>query len=1119
MIVTAAPGPIGSPTSADGTGYRAASALRYRFRAGARQRGTLPVLAGLEDLRGRRITRGDVLRTFVHPRLDTALTWGATHVCVDLLLDDGTFLSDHDPRDQHGTRATARGLGAARILHADQWNDVQIPLEAVVGRVVVEVLLVGDAPAPDAASADASAPRAGRAAEVDGWIDGPYLGPGEPEPDPEDLVAWVDTRRGTHSSGDLSRGNTLPITALPNGFAKLTPVTDARTRRWLYEHHRANRVVGGADGRSLPHLQGIALTHQPSPWMGDRGQLVVMPLRGADPDASPVGRAVAFDHAEETARPDRYAVRLADGTRIRVAPTDHGGIIEVVFPPGTRGPHLLIEGVDEHSRIEAAGAVLDGELSGFVDSGPEQGYVRAEGSTRLFLRGRAEPNPVEVGPARGSTPGAALLRFPDGTEQVTLRFATSLIGDTQARRTLQRELRGRSLAQVRAAAHQLWAERLGVLRADGASAPQRRTLYGSLYRLNLYPSSHWEDAGTPQRPQPVHASPVLPTKGEATRIRTNAQIRPGRMYVDHGFWDTYRTAWPAYALLYPELAAELADGFVQQFREGGWIARWSAPGYADCMTGTSSDVAFADLQAQGVTLPDPLSAYLSGLRNATTAPTQSEVGRRGNERAVFTGAVDAEIPESVSWSLEACINDAALAVQAEAIAGAEGTAPALRARLREEAAYLRARSAGYALLFDEGTGFFRGRRADAAADDAVADAWSPDAAAGAGASADFDPLAWGGDYTETNAWTFAFLVPHDPEGLAALHGGREALRERLEEYLATPERADRPGTYDSVLHEMIEAREMRMGQLALSNQPAHHIPFLFHHVGAPERASRIVHEARRRLFVGEQIGQGYPGDEDNGEMSAWWILTALGLYPLQLATGRYHLVAPLFPRAEVRPLGGEAFTIVAETIAADGGDAAAEEDAATDGEERIEDPDDRRILGLEVGGREHRSSAIDRSALRGEVRVRVGTVAQDAGRWGEVPSSPTPPGGRPRPLRDLLGADPSDPLRDDDSRTERTWPGASAVIGLPVLEEPATARFLTLTSGSVVGGDPVAWRLEGSDDGASWRVLDERDGQEFPWRRQTRPFAIARPSACRHHRLVVTAADGPLRLAEVELLA
>ena len=256
------------------------------------------------------------------------------------------------------------------------------------------------------------------------------------------------------------------------------------------------------------------------------------------------------------------------------------------------------------------------------------------------------------------------------------------------------------------------------------------------------------------------------------------------------------------------------------------------------MTGTSSDIAFADLQVKGVPLPDPLSAYESGLRNATVAPPSAQVGRKGNEKAVFTGYVDTDTAESVSWALEAHINDAGLAAQAELLARrAEEEGDPAAVRLREEAHYLRARSLNYPLLFDPAIEFFQGRRADGAF---------------AQAPGEYDPRTWGGDYTETDGWNFAFHVPHDGEGLAALYSGREMLRGRLEEFFDTPERADRPGSYGGVIHEMVEARAVRMGQFGMSNQPSHHIPFLFHHVGAPEEASRIVREVHRRLFAHEQ---------------------------------------------------------------------------------------------------------------------------------------------------------------------------------------------------------------------------------------------------------------------------
>ena len=1086
MILTPDQAPVGSPhrreVAADPAPSAAhdagPSAVRYAGAAGERAEQALPAAALPGGLLGRTIAPGEVLRWFVRPALDEAQTWGATHVALDLVLEDGTRLSTLEPRDQHGSLATARGLGEAKILVADQWNDVQVGLEALVGRTIAEVLVVLDAPEdPEAHLLEDPSDEPGEAAPTEplhGWIDGVSLAEAPADPPLEDPVAWVDTRRGTRSAFEFSRGNTLPITALPNGFAKFTPATDARTRRWIYQHHRT-------------HLQGLSLTHQPSPWMGDRHQLVMMPLLGEAPDASPAARERAFTHAAETARPDLYAVQLEGGIGMRLAPTDHGAICEITLPAEDGPGHLLLEGVDAHCRLDAAGAVFDGRVEGWIDASPAEGYDRADGATRMFVLAEVDPAPVGVSRAAGDS-GGSVLSFAPGTHAVTVRLVTSLLGQEQARRTFALELAGRRLDEVREEAHALWMRRLQVIEAPGATPAQRRTLYGNLYRLNLYPSSHWENRGTAEVVEPVHASPVLPTRGQATDTRTDAQAVPGTMYVDHGFWDTYRTAWPAYALLYPELAAELADGFVQQYREGGWIARWSSPGYADCMTGTSSDIAFADLQVKGVQLPDPEAAYEAALRNATVAPPLPEVGRKGGETAVFRGwvATDSGVGETVSWSLEAHINDAGIAAQAALLAErAEAAGDAQRAeRLRGESAYLAARSANYALLFDPETEFFRGRRSDGAFDVPAEE---------------FDPLEWGGDFTETNGWTFAFHAPHDPEGLAGLQGGRDMLRGRLEQYLDTPERADRRGTYDTTIHEMVEARAVRMGQFGFSNQPAHHIPFLFHHVGAPEEASRIVREVQRRLFVGEQIGQGYPGDEDNGEMSAWWLLTALGLYPLQLATGRYHFVAPLFETVHVKPLGREGFTVTAR---AEGGAPPGTEDLC--------------ITGMRVRGEAHEDSWIEHTQLHGEIEVEL--AAAPSG-WGGIPPSPTAPGERPQPLRDLFAADPADPLLDDDARTELALDTASAVIDLPELGEPMQARFLTLTSAQTTGGDPIAWRLEGSEDGESWTVLDARSAQRFEWRRQTRPFEIASPRPCTRHRLVVTTSEGPLRLAELELLA
>ncbi|HET6740657.1 MAG TPA: glycoside hydrolase family 92 protein, partial [Kribbella sp.] len=289
---------------------------RYSGASGGRQEVGLP--GG-----GWVVSAGDRLRYKVYPELDGALTYSATYVAVEVVFADG---SRHAGIDQYGKPADAAGQGAAKILYAGQWNDVQVDLTAAAGQTIAQLVLVVDAP------------QAGH--EFAGWIDDVEVGPAPAEPDGSDLTAYVDTRRGTNASHDFSRGNTLPITAWPNGFNFLTPVTNASTHRWPYEYHRANN----ADNR--PELQGLTFSHQPSPWMGDRDQLTIMPVAAAEPLGDPAERATAFSHDDEIARPDLYSVALANGVRAELTPSDHGAIFRFTFPADAAAQHLIFDTID-----------------------------------------------------------------------------------------------------------------------------------------------------------------------------------------------------------------------------------------------------------------------------------------------------------------------------------------------------------------------------------------------------------------------------------------------------------------------------------------------------------------------------------------------------------------------------------------------------------------------------------------------------------------------------------------------------------------------------------------------------------------------------------------------------
>jgi hypothetical protein len=372
----------------------------------------------------------------------------------------------------------------------------------------------------------------------------------------------------------------------------------------------------------------------------------------------------------------------------------------------------------------------------------------------------------------------------------------------------------------------------------------------------------------------------------------------------------------------------------------------------------------------------------------------------------------------------------------------------------------------------------------------------------------FDPLRWGGDYTETNAWNMAFHAPQDGAGLAALYGGRAALAAKLDAFFATPGEFH-VGSYGEPIHEMLEARDARMGQYGHSNQPSHHIIYMYDYAGQPWKTQDKVRDVLSRLYVGSEIGQGYPGDEDNGEMSAWYLFSAAGFYPLRMGTPAYVIGAPYFPHMDIALENGKHLVIDAPAVS----------------------DRNRYVQGLRVNGRPWHRLTLPHALLAQGATLEF-TMGPRPSRWASdedaLPPSLTDEG-RPQPLHDLvekrLGRARSIPvipglplLFDNDSGTEVAWPTATATIdwyfGLP-----RRVTMLTLTAGSTAAA-PSAWRLQGSADGQHWSTLDTRRDERFAWPQQTRAFAVREPGEYAYYRLQVDAATTNARrvLAEIELL-
>ncbi|WP_405793573.1 GH92 family glycosyl hydrolase [Streptomyces sp. NBC_01506] len=1039
-------GPGGSPTAKSNAGFTGTRALEY---------------AGSHKPDGRAYSYNKVfdvntpvranteLSYKIYPAMtETDLNYPATNVSVDLAFTDGTYLSDLKALDSHGGPMTPQGQGEAKRLYVNQWNAVASRIGSVAaGKTVDRILVAYDSPKGPA--------------KFQGWVDDIALAVKAPEKRLAHLSDYASTTRGTNSSGSFSRGNTFPATAVPHGFNFWTPVTDAGSTSWIYEYSRRN------NDDNLPALEALSASHEPSPWMGDRQTFQLMPSTAAGtPDASRKARALPYRHENEIAKPHYYGVTFENGLKAEITPTDHAAAMRFTYPGDDAS--VVLDNVNNNGGLTIDAA--NRSFTGYSD-------VRSGGSagaTRLFVYGVFDAEVTGSGqlPGGGGKDVTGYVSLDAGQDRtVNLRIATSLISVDQAKKNLADELPADlGFERVKKDAQRAWDDILGKVEVEGANKDQLTTLYSSLYRLYLYPNSGFENTGTKKKPRQQYASPFVPKTGTDSPTHTGAKIVTGEVYVNNGFWDTYRTTWPAYSFLTPDKAGEMVDGFVQQYKDGGWISRWSSPGYADLMTGTSSDVAFADAYVKGVDF-DAKAAYDAALKNATVVPPSAGVGRKGMETSPFLGYASTETHEGLSWSLEGYLNDYGIAKMGEKLYKETG-----EKRYQEESAYFLNRARSYVSLFDKEAGFFQGR-------DLKGDWRVP--------SDKFDPRVWGYDYTETNAWGYSFTAAQDSLGLANLYGGRAGLGDKLDEYFATPETAgpEFVGSYGGVIHEMTEARDVRMGMYGHSNQVAHHATYMYNAASQPWKTQEKVREVLGRLYTGSEIGQGYHGDEDNGEQSAWYLFSAMGFYPLVMGSGEYAVGSPLFTKTTVHLENGKKLVV----------------SAPKNSDKNI------YVQGLKVNGKAWNSTALphDLLAKGGKLEFDMGAKPST---WGTgknaAPVSITKDGKVPSPRTDALSG--AGALFDNSSKTVGALEGP---VDLPVPSATKAVQY-TLTS-SKADASPGAWELQGSPDGKTWKTLDKRSGQTFEWDRQTRAFTVKSPGSYAKYRLVT---EGQSELAEVELL-
>ncbi|HEU5103072.1 MAG TPA: GH92 family glycosyl hydrolase, partial [Roseiflexaceae bacterium] len=672
----------------------------------------------------------------------------------------------------------------------------------------------------------------------------------------QDLVAYVRPLQGTDSHFDFSYGNCLPLVSRPFGMTNWCPQTDEG--RWLF-------------GYRAPKLQGIRATHQPSPWIADYGHFTIMPQTGP----------LLLDAGQRSSLVRRNGMQIGPDyfkalfwryrTTVELTPTERCAALRFTFPPTERARIML------HTFEGPAAIQIDPQrrmLSGYTraNSGgvPDSFacYFVALFSQPIadhgFFEGTADLHQVPSGESERQ--GAYVEFDTRAQQQVEVRVATSFISVEQALHSLEQEIGARDFEAIRAETRAQWNELLGRAQIEGADERQRETFYTCLYRTLLFPRKWYEhDAGG----QPTHYSPY------------DGAIHPGVLYADNGFWDTFRTVYPLFALLFPDRLSEIVAGWVQAANEGGYFPKWASPGYRNCMIGTHLDVVIADAYAKGVRDFDLEAAYAAMHKDAFEKGDPNEgYGRTGLFDYIALGYVPAgEVAHAAARTQEFAYNDFCVAQIARALG------------IEDDARELSRRALFYRNTYDPAVGFMRGRLRDGS--------WLEP----------FDEFAWDRRaYIEGSAWQYSWAAPHDPAGLIELMGGREAFVAKLDRMLETPPYFD-AADYDLEIHEMTEMASANFGQYAHSNQPVHHVLYLYAAAGQPWKTQRWVRRVLDELYSPDP--DGLPGDEDNGEMSAWYILSALGIFPLCPGHPSYVLGSPLFAKTTLYLRNGNTLEIEA----------------------------------------------------------------------------------------------------------------------------------------------------------------------------------------------------------------
>ena len=654
-------------------------------------------------------------------------------------------------------------------------------------------------------------------------------------------VDYVSTLVGTQSSYAISTGNTYPAVCMPWGMNFWTPQTGKMGDGWTYTY-------------TADKLRGFKQTHQPSPWINDYGQFTIMPETGETPIFDEEKRASWFSHKAEVATPYYYRAYLADYDVVtELAPTEHAAIMRITFPDSKS--YVVVDAFDKGSyvKIMPKERMIVGyttKNSGGVPHNFKNYFVMKFDKdftyTAAVTDGRI--NTADIKAECNHAGGIVGFKTSRG-EQVNVRIASSFISEEQAIENLK-ELGSDSFDEVKARGRNTWNDVLGRIEVKSDDIDHLRTFYSCLYRSVLFPRSFYEKNA---KGEIVHYSPY------------NGEVLPGYMFTDTGFWDTFRCLFPLLNVMYPSMNEKMQAGLVNAYKESGFLPEWASPGHRGCMVGNNSASIVADAYLCGLKNYDAETLWQAVVHGASAVhPTVSSTGRLGYEYYNKLGYVpyDVKINENVARTLEYAYDDWCIYEFGKALG-----------KSKKELEPFRKRAFNYRNVFDSESKLMRGRLKNGKFQ-------SP-----------FSPLKWGDAFTEGNAWHYTWSVFHDPAGLIQLMGGKQTFNQMLDSVFNVPPLFD-DSYYGSVIHEIREMQIMNMGNYAHGNQPIQHMIYLYGYSGEPWKTQYWIRQTMQRMYNANP--DGYCGDEDNGQTSAWYVFSAMGFYPVCPGAGEYVLGAPYF---------------------------------------------------------------------------------------------------------------------------------------------------------------------------------------------------------------------------------